>query len=128
MLTTAITAPTPMIIPSMVNAERILFRASARSASRNVFMKSIIFLQVPWRLFQSVSCGNLFLTSAIFGVLGGLFLGRGKSLQHFPGDGAVLNDTVAAQFPVTKFERAFRKFCDVRLVRDQHDGQSLIVI
>ena len=43
MLTTAITAPTPMIMPSMVNADRILFRASARSASRNVFMKSIIF-------------------------------------------------------------------------------------
>jgi hypothetical protein len=41
MLTTAITAPTPMMMPSMVSAERILLRASARSASRNVFMKSM---------------------------------------------------------------------------------------
>jgi hypothetical protein len=28
-------------MPSIVSAERILFRASARNASRNVFMKSI---------------------------------------------------------------------------------------
>src|SRR6266478_6363079 len=41
MLTTAITAPTPMMMPSMVSADRILFRASARSASRNVLVKFI---------------------------------------------------------------------------------------
>jgi hypothetical protein len=29
----------------MVSAERILFRASARNASRNVFMKSILFFR-----------------------------------------------------------------------------------
>ena len=33
MLTDAMTEPTPMITPSMVNSERILFRRSARPAS-----------------------------------------------------------------------------------------------
>src|SRR5262245_29639344 len=41
MLTVAITALTPMMMPSIVSAERSLFRARARSASRSVFMKSM---------------------------------------------------------------------------------------
>jgi hypothetical protein len=38
---TAITAPTPMIMPSMVRLERILLRCSARRASRNAADSSI---------------------------------------------------------------------------------------
>jgi hypothetical protein len=36
MLTEAMTAPTPMIMPSMVNKVRILFRRSARAAMRKL--------------------------------------------------------------------------------------------
>ena len=55
MLTVAITAPTPMTIPSMVSDDRSLFRASVRNARRTVLMKSIflLFQALVFRLLSS---------------------------------------------------------------------------
>src|ERR1700676_2550813 len=52
MLTTAMTAATPITIPSIVRADRILLRASARKARRNVFRNSMILLGTPRSISQ----------------------------------------------------------------------------
>ena len=46
-LTMAITAPTPMMMPSMVSMERSLLRARARMAMRMIASKSIVPLSAP---------------------------------------------------------------------------------
>ena len=44
MLTMAITAETPMMMPSIVNAARILLRSRARKATRMIIKRFIIFI------------------------------------------------------------------------------------
>ena len=132
MLTTAITAPTPMMMPSIVSAERILFRASARSASRNVFMKSMLCISRLARDDSTVRSRRLCRASFPGGHclphLRRLAPPPWEAFQHFARDRAILNDVVPAQFAVAKLQSPFRVLRDVRLVRDQHDGQALLVI
>src|SRR6266700_3312218 len=53
MPTMAMTAPTPMMMPSMVRVERILLRARARKAIRNVESKSIDASSLPESAWSS---------------------------------------------------------------------------
>jgi hypothetical protein len=41
------TAPTPIIMPSAVSTERILFRRNARNATLNVDPTLIVFVETP---------------------------------------------------------------------------------
>src|ERR1700723_2043859 len=107
MLTTAMTAPTPMMMPSIVNAERILFRASARSASRNVFMKSISYLEATRRLLGCVCRRQFFLAGRIFRIPGGLFLRRRKRFQDFFCNQPILDQNITPQLAVSKLDIAF---------------------
>ena len=50
MLTIAITAATPMMMPSIVSDARILLRTSARKATRMIMIKSISF---PGQIFSA---------------------------------------------------------------------------
>src|SRR5215472_11367887 len=99
MPTMAITAPTPMMMPSMVNSVRILLRASARKAIRNVERRSIALL----------------------------FFQDRQGLQHLRGAGLVGDDFIAADFAVAEDDSPPRKLRDVVLVRHQHNRQPLPV-
>src|SRR6478672_10750719 len=98
----AMTAPTPMMMPSMVRIERSLLRASARMAIRIMASKSIRHILRSilklGHVFQSLSC-----------------------------DGPVLYQLVAANRPISKVYAALGEFGDVRLVGHHHDGQSVII-
>src|SRR5712692_469921 len=105
MLTVAITAPTPMMMPSMVSAERSLFRASARRANRSVFQKSIL-----------VDSGGV---AQLFGVF--VFVLRGGQRgQHVARDQPIAHGAVAAQLAVAELKRTLGVLRDVALVRHQH--------
>src|ERR1700675_3040164 len=98
--TMAITAPTPMMMPSMVRMERILLRASARIAIRTTAISSMrsSILQGGQRLQDLAGAQDV----------GGLFV---------PADAAVAED-----------DRALGELRDVVLVGDEHDGQPLLLI
>src|SRR5690242_20658301 len=99
MPTTAMTAPTPMMVPNIVRAERNLLRANARIASRNAAERSIT-------------------TTSI--------LDRRQRLQHLARD-LRRADNVALDMAIAKHDLALGELSDVRLVRDQHNGQSVRV-
>src|SRR5580765_404803 len=99
MPTKAITAPTPITIPSMVKVVRILFRASARSAIRNVESKSINEL-----VFQSR-----------------------HGLQRFGCIGTVPDGIIPPDLAVTKHDAPLCELSYVMLVRNQNDSQTLVI-
>src|ERR1019366_6752968 len=95
----AITAPTPMMMPSMVRIERILLRPRARIAIRMMASRSMarLILQL-WQVLDDLRC-----------------------------PGPIQDSLIAADPTVTKLNAAFRELCDVRFVRHQHNGQAVIV-
>src|ERR1035437_4009796 len=95
---TAMTAPTPMIMPSMVRLERILLRPSARRASRNAAESSITS------------------TSILY---------RGHGLQHFARNLRIRDDFVSPDLAVAKYDFALGKLSDIRLMRHQNNRQSI---
>src|SRR5579884_1184466 len=98
--TIAITAPTPMMMPSMVRTERILFRASARKAICNVESRSInasLVFQYRHRL-QRFSCAHTI-------------------SDHF----------VAPDLAIAKDHSPFRELGNVMLVRHQDDGEAFVI-
>src|SRR5512138_6918 len=95
-LTIAITAPTPMMIPNIVRADRSLLRAKARIAILRMavkFIRSSIFQY--WHL-----------------------------AQHFARHRTIPHGLVVTNLSITEMNGPLRKICDVRLVRDEHDRQS----
>src|ERR1700746_1108283 len=96
---TAITAPTPMIKPSMVRLDRILLRPNARSASTSADDKSI----------------------------GSLILDRGHGLQYVARHVMNFHEIISPDLAIAKDDLAFRKLCDIRLVRNQNNGQPFRV-
>src|SRR5713101_3923965 len=128
MLTVAITAPTPMMIPSMVSDDRSLFRASARNASRTVFQKStpasffyVVGAQdaVPYR--EPILC-------AAGRVLRVFLIERRQRRQHFPGDQAVAHACILPQLAVAELQRALGVLRDVVLMRHKHHRQPLLLV
>src|SRR5512146_2873835 len=99
--TIAMTAATPMMMPSMVRLERILFRASARQAIFRMAMMSIAIL--------------------------GSILKRRHGLQHFRGAGGRGVELVAPHPSIAEDQHALGVLRNSVLVRDQHDGQPLLV-
>src|SRR5881296_612060 len=100
MLTIAITAPTPMMMPSIVRVERSLFRPSARSATR-IKVKKMIIGSILQRRHP------------------GYHLGRDASMGH----SLVLQDAAVA-----KGDDALGEIGDVGLVRHQDDRQVLTLV
>src|SRR3954465_10389939 len=96
--TMAITAPTPMMMPSIVSAERSLLRAKARRASRNVARSSI-----------------------------SVFDGRHRP-QVFRGDQAVFHKVVGTDRPVAKYDLPVRELGGVRFVGATPDRQALFLV
>src|SRR4051812_44966575 len=105
MLTVAITALTPMMIPNIVNAERILFRASARSARRKVFMKSIDAL-----------------------LSAQLLIGSGQGRQNLSRNQTLLDNLVTANPAITKFKYATCVLSDIGFVRHEYDCEAFLVV
>src|SRR5260370_36406619 len=92
----AITAPTPMMMPSMVRTERILLRDKARIGIRMIASRS---------MFCSI-------------------LERRQVLDYFRGPRPVLDRLVATDLSVAKLNAAFCEMRDVRFVGHEHDRQT----
>src|ERR1039458_8296931 len=92
------TAPTPMIMPSMVRLERILLRPSARRASRNAAENSITKRSV---------------------------LDRGHGLQYLARNLRIRDDLVSPDLAVAKYNFTLGKLSDVRLMRHKNNRQSI---
>src|SRR5207248_2660428 len=97
--TIAITAPTPMMIPSMVSPERSLLRPSARTAILTMETKSIT---------RSV-------------------LQRRHGLHHLCRPRPIRHRVVPPDLSVAKHDRALRILRDVGFMRHQHHRQSFVV-
>src|SRR6266852_8468041 len=95
----AITAPTPIMMPSMVRMERSLLRARARIAMRTIATKSI---------YASI-------------------LKRGHILHNLCRNGPVLHQFIAPDCAVLEVDAALGEFRNVRLVSHQHDGQPVVI-
>src|SRR5258708_13879425 len=95
----AITAPTPMMMPSMVRTERILLRDNARIAMRMIASRS---------MFRSI-------------------LERWQGLDYFRGPRPVHDGLVATNLTVAELNAALREIPDVRFVGHQHNRKALIV-
>src|SRR5262252_980891 len=96
-LTMAITAATPIMIPSIVSADRSLLRASALPAMRRICVRFISILR------------------------------RGHALQDFRGCGPVHDLVVMPDLAVTEVNRAAGEARDVGLVGNEHNRQSLVI-
>src|SRR6476660_3273558 len=88
------TAATPMIMPSIVSAVRILLRPSALSAMRRIISTDMGLVPLRRQRWQS----------------------RELALSQAP----VLDDLVADDLPVAERDDSSTVFRDVGLVRDQH--------
>src|SRR5450759_4409075 len=95
---TAMTAPTPMIMPSMVRLERILLRPSARRASRNAAENSIAGTSI-------LDCGH--------------------GLQYLARDLRNRDDLVSPDLAVAKYNFTLGKLSDIRLMRHKNNRQSI---
>src|SRR5207247_551380 len=115
--TIAITAPTPMIIPSAVSTERILFRRSARKATLNVGPTLIVFV----RNVKSLSWSN---TGLLFRVIC-------RSCRRFFrlgfGGRSLCDNFVAKQNSVAHYNIPPRISGNVLLVRHHHNGDSALI-
>src|SRR6185312_5423059 len=67
--TMAMTAPTPMMIPSMVRMDRILLRVRARRATRTIETKSISKLYRAVGLLETQSFDGIQLSRLLGGVI-----------------------------------------------------------
>src|SRR4029077_11481099 len=105
--TLAITAPTPIMIPSMVRMLRILLRARARMANRRMLIRSIRSLLFWYCCFASA---------------------RRQCCQNFGGASAIAYRRIAQNLAVAKQDCAPRETCHVWLVCDQQNGQPAFVV
>src|ERR1700686_5503317 len=95
----AITAPTPIMMPSIVKMERSLLRANVRIAIRRMALMSII----------------------------GSILQCREILEHVRGARAVQHAIVAADLAVPKLNRALREASNIWFVSHKYDRQALVV-
>src|SRR5262245_3591575 len=98
MLTMVITAATPMMMPSIVSAERSLFRRSARSAVTKVIERTFMTSPPTPGGSSGGSC-----------------------------DGSRATD-VGDDVPVAEGDAALGELGDVGLVRDEHDRDALVAV
>src|SRR5262245_3323474 len=96
METIAMTAPTPIMMPSIVNADRILLRPRARMATLRMARKFIVVL---------------------FG------FGRWQFLQGLGSIFPILDRHIASNAPVAELNNACAVLSDIRFVGDENDRQ-----
>src|SRR5215203_2903474 len=136
MLTIAITAATPMMMPSMVRAARILLRTRARKATRMIFKKSIVVLSAVARFAGSAPFSFVILGLApqalCSHLLRRLFIvvvfDYRQILQFFRGVAWVFNLLVRLDLAILKNHDSRGILRDVRFVRDQHECDSALAI
>src|ERR1051325_8751606 len=105
-LTIAITAATPMMMPSIVNAARILFLTSARKATRMIISKVICLLVF------------------FFFVV----LDDRQVLQLFRRITLMFDLVIALDLSILEHDDALRVFRDVRFVRHEHERDAALAI
>src|SRR5689334_22198469 len=94
------TAPTPMMMPSIVSAVRSLLRFIARTATLSIASRFIVLvLAFFWKL-----------------------------VQHFPGVSSTLNRKVPSYSAIAELNNSIRVLGNVRFVRDQNDRQIAIPV
>src|SRR5437667_6358878 len=119
--TMVITAATPMIMPSIVRAVRILLRPSAFNAIRRIMRMDIATVPREERKGREGRRGS---QSTSLHRLGCHWKGRELVLRvPLPAHGAI-----GDHLTVAKHHSARPIFGDVRLVRDQHDGDAAFLI
>src|SRR6186997_3093984 len=109
--TIVITADTPMIMPSMVSAVRILLRASALKATRNTINKD---MPIAFCLQPSAFCFSYCL------------LDRGQVGELVGGGAPVGDGAIGLHHAVAERHDARAVLGDIRFVRDQHDGDAAL--
>src|SRR5258708_2248187 len=120
--TVAITAPTPMMMPSMVNSDRILLRVSARIAMRKIASKSINTPLLFAFCFSLCRYQGWLQPSRKF-----LVIHRRQRLQRFSGAWPFPDRIVVFDLAVAKHDDPFCVLRDIRFVRDQNNGQAAVI-
>src|SRR5438552_969905 len=114
------TTPTPMMMPSIVSAVRILLLARPRRATRRL---SLMFISGDscrsWRRPALCLCGRGFNRPAV--LLGG------DAGQHVGGPEAPAHRFVFDHAPVPDLHHALAVAADIRLVRDHDDRPAVLV-
>ena len=123
--TIVITAPTPMIMPSMVSAVRILLRASARRAIRNVMKMDM--LSLPLRGGGCAGARYPAASSPFWS--SSTSSGRRRQRRELdPGHAALLDAAVRDDLAVPERDHARPVLGDVVLVRDQQDRDAVLLV
>src|SRR6185437_272776 len=117
--TVAITAPTPMMMPSMVSSERILLRVSARIAIRKIASKSIMTPVIELPDCQNRRIERLTIDCPATVILlpsTSILIYRGQRLQNIGCARPLLHQVVMPDLAIPEHNNPFRELCDVRLV------------
>src|SRR5687768_14387620 len=112
MLTIAITAETPMMMPSIVRDARILLRTRARKATRMIIMRFI--------LFPIAGCRLLLIVVVV--------IDHWQVLQLFSRITRILNLLVRLDLSILEHHYAARVLRDVGLVRDEHQRDASLPV
>src|SRR5690242_14457501 len=104
-LTIAITADTPMMMPSIVNAARILFRTSARKATRMIINKVICLL--------------------VFVVV---VRNHRQTLQLFRRVTLMLHLVIALDLAILEHDDSLRVFRNIGFVRNEHERDAAFAV
>src|SRR6185437_7800195 len=119
MLTIAITAATPMMMPSIVRAARILLRTSARNATRMIIKRFMVLIRLYPSPIRSIRGRFLVI----------LVLVNGRHiLQFFRRIAPMLDRMIRFDLSVLEHDHAVGIFRDVRFVRDQHQSYPSFAI
>src|SRR5437867_10153955 len=114
--TIVMTAATPMIIPSIVSAVRILLRPSALSAIRRIIRNDIGLLCWSGSRLRDGAGG------------GGLGAQRRPRDQLVPGLPLIAYRPIRHDLAITELHDSRSVLGDVHLVRDEHDGDAALLI
>src|SRR5213593_2503356 len=127
--TIAMTAPTPMMIPSIVSAVLSLLRLRARTATLSIATRFIFIFSVsgPPFIDGCALSGLRFAAASLLPagpptLLVVLCLSR-KLDQNLSGIFAVLYREIPPDASIEKLNDPIRVLGDIRLVRDNNDGQ-----
>src|SRR6185437_4210574 len=126
--TVAITAPTPMMMPSIVSSERILLRASALIAIRKIASKSIMTPVIQniakiAGIAKIANPGPYRSPTRTASVL----INRRQRLEYICRPRPLLYRIVTPDLAIAEHHNPPGEFRDVRFVRHQHNRQSLVV-
>jgi hypothetical protein len=133
-LTIATTAETPMMMPSIVNAARILLRCRARKATRMIIKRFINTFESYPQITQKAFKGKTIFLICVICVICGLLIfffiifNHRQILQLFRRVALIFNLVIFPDLAILEHDHAFRVLRDVRLVCHQDQSNSPFAI